>query len=265
MTLPQHLLHLYAILTRELPPRDATHLFYPISTDISKILPSKRVHMTAINGSVGKTHYRELRSFIERNDDYYFFFWDDFAAYQFMEAHFWGEPIFQIYQQCQHGIMRADIFRLCVLFIYGGWYFDLKSQFRVELANIPLSSDTLYLVSEANKAEIESPLLNLHASGHIIANWFMATPQPKLLQIKNILDFMVKAFPQFDYWREQYGFVRAVWETTGPRMLTRYFVSTAFAEKVHIFDSNDARAQPIYACRGARTRTLIHRHYTAIN
>ena len=265
MTIPQPLLHLYALITRELPPRDATHLFYPLSMDMNKTPPSKRVHMTAINGLVGKTHYRELRSFIEHNDDFYFFFWDDFAIDQFMKAHFSGEPIFQIYQQCQHGIMRADIFRLCILFIYGGWYFDLKSQFRGELANIPLAPDTIYLVSETNKAEIESSLLTLHTSGHIIANWFMAAAQPRLSQIKNILDFIAEVFPQFDHWREQHGFVRAVWETTGPRMLTRYFVSTAFAEKVHIFDSNDAIAQPIYACRGAWTRTLIHQHYTVIN
>ena len=257
------LLRLYAYLARELPPKDARGLFANPQTELATTSPSQRVHMTAINGLVGRTHYHELKDYMARNDDFHFFLWDDAAADQLMKAHFSGQRIFDVYQHCQHGIMRADIFRLCVLLIHGGWYFDLKSQFQGRLDTIQLEPDIFYLATEDNDADIESPLLEKYTSGKIIANWLMAA-LPGIAHIKHILDYIADELPRFDTWREQHGFVRAVWETTGPRILTRYFVTTGFAEKLRIIHHDDSTMRPRYACRGAWVRGLIHQHYTSV-
>lgn len=257
------LLRLYAYAARELPPKDVANLFANPQTELSQTPPSQRVHMTAINGLVGRTHYHEIKGFMARNDNFNFFFWDDAAAENLMEEHFSEQRIFEFYQQCPHGIMRADIFRLCVLLIHGGWYFDLKSQFQGRLDTIPLEKGILYLVNEDNKADLENPLLDKYTSGNIIANWVMAA-LPGLPHISSILDYIADEFPRFNDWRHQHGFVRAVWETTGPRMLTRYFLTNGFAEKLRIIYYDDSNIQPKYACRGAWVRGLIHQHYTRV-
>jgi len=259
----QHILKGYAQISGEWPAIDAGDLFQPLDGQLTSTPPEKRVHMTAKNALVGQTHYRELKAFINRNPSRQFFFWNDHDIDAFMAKFFADHPILNIYDNAENGIIKADLFRLCVLYIYGGFYFDLKSQFGQSLDAIDLNKNTLYLLSENSIAKLQSPELTQQTSGHIIANWFMAA-LPKAAVIKHILQFIVDEFPRFDDLHQRYGFTRAVWEITGPRMLTRYFVLTKFKENPVIFAHDDADLQPRYACKGAWTRTLIHQHYTIL-
>jgi len=251
----------YAHATGELPPVDASGLFRSLAEDLTPTPPPMRVHMTAPDALIGRTHHRQLKDFIEQNRDYHFFLWQDSDIDAFMEDHFSGHHIFNMYRKSWHGILRADIFRLAVLYIHGGFYFDLKSRFSGPLSALDPAPHTLYLVSEDNPSDLESELLDRHASGNLIANWFMAS-LPGTPLIDQILHYIADEFHRFNARLKAHGLARAVWETTGPRMLTRFLVETGFKGNVVIFDHDDPLLRPQYACRGAWVRTLIHQHYT---
>lgn len=257
------LLNIYAKVSGELPPHDALHLFH-LARDISPDLnPQNIIHMTAKDAMVGRTHFHELKLFIEKNPTYHFYFWNDDDINIFMTRYFSDHRIFKIFNDTPYGIIKADLFRLCVLYIYGGFYFDLKSQFAGDLQNVGFTKDTLYLVQEKHPSPLNSPQLTHHANGNIIANWFMAS-MPRVTTVDNILNYIVDEFPQFETIQAEHGFVRAVWETTGPRMLTRYFVDTNFKDNILIFDHDDPSIVPTYSCQGAWVRGLVSKHYTTI-
>ena len=247
----------------ELPPLDASGLFKNLTADLGISPPAARVHMTAPNPLIGKTHHHELEKFIRRNRSHQFFLWQDADIDRFMEEHFSGHRILPVYRQSPYGILKADIFRLAVLYIHGGFYFDLKSQFAGPLSGLEPAPGVLYLVRERNISELRSEFLADHTSGNIIANWFMAA-LPGLRLIDNILDYIAGEFIRFEALCDAHGLARAVWETTGPRMLTRFFSDTDFTDAVVILDHNDPSLQPRYACRGAWVRSLIHPHYTGM-
>lgn len=254
-----------AYMLGELPPHDAEPLFYSFAQ--SPIMYNAanwrfNVHMTAENALVGKTHFQQLHAFISRNPAHRFYFWNDNSCIDFMEDHFKHSAIGKVFESIHYGIVRADIFRLCVLLVHGGMYFDMKSQFQGPLSLLNYSAGGGYLVQEPHSIQDQKILQELRLPiANQLTNWMLAFP-PEHWFLKAAIKEIVQ---QYNSGKALNGpdFKVAVWEFSGPRMITR--VANRFWSKsidIEIIPHDCKLRQPVYACRGSWVRTLIYPHYT---
>jgi mannosyltransferase OCH1-like enzyme len=100
-----------------LPKRKWTsrHLNIPrviVQTMKSRSVPSSMLHAA--------------RSWIERNPEYEYRFFDDDAAAAFVHRHF-GQDVQDAYDRMPFGAGKADLFRYCFLFLHGGVYADIDT------------------------------------------------------------------------------------------------------------------------------------------
>lgn len=84
--------------------------------------------------AAGPNHYRSIMSFIRDNPEYEYYMFDDQAALDFMCTFYADHSL--IYQQVVPGAVQADLWRLAVIYRYGGVYFDTDSQSKVPLRSI---------------------------------------------------------------------------------------------------------------------------------
>lgn len=247
----------------EIPPIDSVELFSRPECLRKNFLTNRKVvHMTAPTTIVGRSHYRSLLSFKFRNPDYDFVYWDDSDIDNFLKQFFWDKKIYEVYEKAEFGITRSDIFRLCVIKIHGGLYFDMKSSFTAPLSKLEFMRNKLYLIREPHLDIVPSDILNSNTGGKYVGNWFMGgCVDPPV--VEEILNYIVADFHKFDELRARFGLVKAVWETTGPRMLTRFFIEKGFGDDVIIIDEDDSKLKPEYSCRGAWVRKLVYNHYAS--
>lgn len=261
-----------AILTGEIPEKDGASLFLnPISwlkeQRFAKVWQRDRygwrryVHMTAPDGAVARSHYSELQAFILRNPDYQFFFWDDSACDLFMRNFFLNKDIFDIYDNSRYGIVRADIFRLCVLKELGGIYLDYKSNAKASLSQLSFDDGKGYLLQTEGKIQEPEVMANLRLpAAKLLTNWFLAFP-PDHWFLGRALDEIVKGPP---FGVDERSFREWVWAFTGPRMITR--VANAHWRPgidVELLSSENSTLGLVYACKGSWVRALIHPHYAS--
>jgi mannosyltransferase OCH1-like enzyme len=94
------------------------------------------VHQTWVDRRFGKTHHREIQKFRARNPDQHFVLYDQDELEAYM-ARSWGEhPIYQVFAKAKFGPMRADIFRYCILFERGGYYFDIGKGMACQISDL---------------------------------------------------------------------------------------------------------------------------------
>ena len=82
-------------------------------------------YQTWVDKNFGKTHACELKKFRELNPEISWHLFDDGQMDIYMRERWSNRSIFQIYSNSKFGPMRADIFRYCLLYDKGGYYFDI--------------------------------------------------------------------------------------------------------------------------------------------
>ena len=257
----------YARLTSELPSLDATPLFHGASLEEFEKQAAQKspcVHMTAVNANVGKTHYNELDLFIRANQNHKFYFWSDHECVKFINKYFSGTNVELFFQSVPHGIVRADLFRMCILFIYGGIYFDLKSRFNSKLDLLNLDNGEGFVIEEPHQVAVAiKSSKRFLPSDNIIANWFLAFPakHPFLLIA---IERLTQSIPKY-LSNDNLQFSEWVWETSGPRFLTRVLNENWTPQlHVNIIKWASPLHQPVYACKGSWVRTCIRKHYSQL-
>lgn len=88
----------------------------------------------------------EVRRFRRLNPDYSFSFFDDQQMAGYMDSNYAGHPILKVFKDVRMPVVKADIWRYCVLFREGGIYCDIKSTLTVPLREI-LHDDFSELIS----------------------------------------------------------------------------------------------------------------------
>lgn len=104
------------------------------------------IHFTFIN----KNLPMEVLRVIEHNKKVCrkckFFFYDDNDCDQMIKNNF-NDEIYNAYKKINpaYGAMRADFFRYCVLYLYGGIYIDIKSKINIPIFKIIKKNDLCIL------------------------------------------------------------------------------------------------------------------------
>ena len=112
---------------------------------IKQIIPNN-VYQTWENRLFGKSHYNEMIKFRKINKDFNFYLFDKETRDKYMKDKWFNHKIYHVYSISNFGQMQADIFRYCILYDKGGYYFDISKGCKVPL-NTLHSSTTEALIS----------------------------------------------------------------------------------------------------------------------
>lgn len=112
-----------------------------------------------------------VRSWTSANPGYEWLYFDDAACDKFMRDHF-TQDYYQMYASLPFGVMRADMWRVAIVYVYGGFYADLDTYCHTALDNWVGNEDLLVSVETAQ--------------GSICNYFFGASPKhPALLSALN--------------------------------------------------------------------------------
>jgi len=98
---------------------------------------------------------------IENNPDYKIQYYDDIDCYEIIKNNF--EPdVLYAYNMLKPTAYKADLFRYCILYLYGGIYSDLTQNFLVPLNNIiDFNKDTLILTEDRYIKEVKNKCIQI--------------------------------------------------------------------------------------------------------
>ena len=71
-------------------------------------------------------HYKSheyIKTWIHKNPEFDWLFMDDVRCDQFIKDNF-NQEFYSMYRSLPYGVMRADVWRVCVVYVYGGVYAD---------------------------------------------------------------------------------------------------------------------------------------------
>ena len=133
---------------------------------------------------------KRMLKFRENNPEFNFYFFDDIEMDEYMEKNWSHRKIYKIYKDSIFGASKADIWRYCILFQYGGIYLDFDSSIEFSLSDIPPNVDE---VVSFEKNTIESQISREYTPDY---NFFTKLPKehknvnyPKNLFIQWLLIF----------------------------------------------------------------------------
>jgi mannosyltransferase OCH1-like enzyme len=121
----------------------------------SQLIPKKIIQTSKSNKLTNLLHYNAIMTFIEKNPEYEYVFFDDNDSRNFISKHF-SKYVIQAYDIVNAGAFKADLFRYCYLYIHGGCYFDCKYILYHSLYEKINNNDTIILC----KDDIPNALMN---------------------------------------------------------------------------------------------------------
>jgi len=68
-----------------------------------------------------------IKSWLEKNPEFAWYYFDDAKCDRFIKDHF-SDEFYKMYTSLPIGVMKSDIWRIAVVYIYGGIYADLDTE-----------------------------------------------------------------------------------------------------------------------------------------
>jgi hypothetical protein len=147
----------------------------------TEFLIPKKIFQTWESREVSDGMYNAVQSWIEKNPDWEYHFFDDDDLREFIKEHF-PKKVLMAYDSLNPGAYKADLWRLCVLYIHGGVYADIKSILLMSLNEI-IPKDASFIVCKDKSFRYQE------FDGYIY-NAFICT-KPKHPFIKKIIDKLI--------------------------------------------------------------------------
>ena len=116
-------------------PFQVLHDRKPLEIGRKQSIP-KVVFQTFKTNLIGKRHYKEIQKFRSLNPSLNFKFFDESARNEWMRENYQGTAIFEIYHKLKYNPGKADIWRYCVLYKNGGYYFDISKGCSIPLQDL---------------------------------------------------------------------------------------------------------------------------------
>jgi mannosyltransferase OCH1-like enzyme len=113
-----------------------------------------------------------IESWYKNNPEYQWYFMDDARCEQFIVDHF-NDEFVDMYKSLPYGVMKSDVWRVAVVYVYGGLYVDTDCVCMQPLNTWINSNDKLILSQE-------------HPNGDLCNYAFAATPKHPAL--KSVLE-----------------------------------------------------------------------------
>lgn len=74
-----------------------------------------------------KQSAQSIKSWLDLNPDYEWYYFDDAKCEQFIRDHF-SDEFYQMYVSLPIGVMKSDVWRVAVVYVYGGVYADTDTK-----------------------------------------------------------------------------------------------------------------------------------------
>lgn len=175
-------------------------------------------------------------TWIDKNPDWTYNYFSDQDVMDFVRDNFDSKWI-NIFQACPLGVMRADIWRVMILYINGGMYTDLDT-----ICNVPISQwfdESIGFKNDKGEHEwidlsSKSMILNAEHEMHIEQWTFLSEPGHPALN--KILENIEAAFINPDYSNPHF-----VHQMTGPGVFTK-----SILEYLGLWEEVDSAPPGIY-------------------
>lgn len=90
---------------------------------------------------------KSIASFLKKNPNYQWYIMDDEQCRQFIQDHF-SQEFYDMYVSLPIGVMKADIWRIAIVYVYGGVYVDTDCECIVPLDSWINPEDELIVFEE---------------------------------------------------------------------------------------------------------------------
>ena len=152
------------------------------------------VYQTWVSKSLPRRLAKQIKKFRELNKDFSFKIFSDKERDQYMKD-FWSDnEIYNIYSKVIFEPCKADIFRYCIIYERGGFYFDIKSGCDLPLSELKPSNGAI-ISHEASNTIIPPNKNYIKTTDYpfnLIENWsFAFVPKHPFLGllIEKIIEF----------------------------------------------------------------------------
>ena len=159
----------------------------------------------------------------------------------FMKEYFRNDLIYEIFKKSILPVQKIDIFRICIIYKFGGIWLDLKSQINIKkaLKLYKNSNSKGILMLEPRKIDVISSIGNEHfkSSNNVIHNGFFFLPKKShflnniLLKIKK--DYLYFQDIVFNHPKQ------GIMNLTGPHQFTRTYYDMEIGESPLLVSQND--------------------------
>ena len=213
--------------------------------------------------------------FRKKNSDFEFILFTDQEIDQYMHDNWRNHPIYNVYNKFNIGAIKADIWRYCIVYDHGGFYFDLKSGCLESLSEIVNNKATLFVTNENNGFEDFEQKFKNHDLVHPdkkFAQWVFGSVK-KSEFLKNLInsiplacDLLINRNIEKKNNFEKFSTKAFILDCTGPNIFTKVL-------REYILKSKDKNIQQagididrkgIYELKFSRMRFLQNKHYSKI-
>lgn len=176
----------------------------------------KRIHQTWFTKAENESIDSLRRTWIDKNPEYEYTYYDDTDIEEFISKHFSSETLL-CYKRIIAGSLKADFFRYCVLYIHGGFYIDVDISCVKPLSAVIDPNTTLVTTTD---------YCSVHDSDRIYQAFIGTVPSCHLFQVmlRSIMHNMSAGRFRFD-----------LFQLSGPvlfsRLLKGYINNNTTAEK----------------------------------
>jgi mannosyltransferase OCH1-like enzyme len=211
--------------------------------------------------SFGRRHLQAIKRFREINRDLNFVLLDKNERDAYMRENWHGKPILDIYTRSLFGTLKADIFRYCIIFQKGGYYFDISKGTKKSITSLHSRDAKGILTFENNAYMIGQVVEGIRHPQNLIVQWgfgFEAGHPILEDQIKSIEN----AYPDFarKVFKEP---KKAILEFSGPVSFTRTVHNYSKKKTLEEIDQLgiDFFGQGIFSLSGSESRYKVAPNY----
>jgi len=179
----------------------------------------------------------------------------------------WKEhPIYDIYARSKFGAMKADIFRYCILFERGGYYFDISKGCTTPLRDLHSPESEALITFEPNLHDFEindaTAYLLMHQKNLVVQWGFGFVKGHSFLGA--VINRIVDKSNEYEG-RKFKDPKAAIWEFTGPQAFTKAIQSSATSKLFGLVEQAgiDFNGQGVFNLPGSYVRYFTKRSYTS--
>ena len=192
-----------------------------METGLNQAIPPLVVQ-TWVADAFGRSHAREIRRFRALNPNLRYSLFNDADTDAYVASVWAGHPISEIYNRARYRPLQTDIFRYCILFERGGYYFDISKGCSVPLASLHAPEDCRLLSYEHSFCSVMPDLATAgsfqYPDRYLIQWGFGFAPADPIL--KRVIDNICAYYPLFKG-RQFENPKSAILAFTGPGMFTK--------------------------------------------
>lgn len=212
-----------------------------------------------------KRHLSEVEKFRDLNPDLSWMLFDAKQRASYMFEYFGGHHIYEIYKSAKYGVTQADIFRYCILFERGGYYFDISKSCDIQLSKLHCRGTSALISFENNNCTIPFSNSNmglLREPFKYAVQWgFAFTAGHPILD--SVINNIVAAYPFFKdrvFPNPQVGILAF----TGPGVFTKSLRETLTKDLASgvTQHSSDFSGHGIFSLPGSQLRFNEVKHYS---